>query len=245
MPKMPISTSLKQNDFFIDSGSSRVLLCGKSFVADSTGALYWRAEDILIVSDLHLEKGSYLTEEKVTLPPYDIRSGFEKLEEAIDRYEPHSVIAVGDSFCGGASLSFRDIDWLKDLMEDREWRWVVGESGQPIPESVGGVICAAHAVANIKLRYEPTRAPVSHEIAGRMHPVARVREYDHTTRSRCFVSNGLRLILPSMGDYSAGLNVLDDTFAPLLGRDGLYVWAAAEGKVYPVSAGQLVEEGVA
>jgi uncharacterized protein len=226
----------------MDSGSSRVLLCGKSFIADSTGALYWPAERTLIVADLHLEKGSYLTEDGVMLPPYDTRSAFEKLEEALDRYEPARVIAVGDSFCGGASLSAPDVDWLKDLIEDREWFWVVGESQQPIPDLTGAVTCPLYTLGGVKFRYEPVRAPVGHEIAGRMHPIARVSEYGLINRARCFVSNGMRMILPSVGAYSAGKNVLDDDFAPLLGREGLFVWVAMNGKVYPVSAGQLVDE---
>lgn len=240
---MPISPLLKRRHNYLDSGSARVLLCGKSFVADSTGALFWPAENTLIVADLHLGRGSYLTEDGVVLPPYDTRSGFDKLEEVIDRYAPQKVIALGESFSGDVQLSFRDVDWLKDLMEDREWHWVVGESRQSIPEAVGGEVCPAHTVGAMRFRHEPTRAPVGHEIAGGMHPVACVTEYGHITRSRCFVSNGMRMVLPSLGDYGVGVNVLDESFAPLLGRGGLFVWIAMDGKAYPVSAGQLAEDG--
>ncbi len=38
----------------------QVSICGRSFIADVSGALYWPAEDALIVADLHLEKGSPL-----------------------------------------------------------------------------------------------------------------------------------------------------------------------------------------
>src|SRR5262245_59379661 len=82
-----------------DKSSCRILLCGKSFIADHTGVLYWPAERTMIVSDLHLGKGSYLADEVVVLPPYDTSSVFDKLEEALDRYDPLRVIALGDSFC--------------------------------------------------------------------------------------------------------------------------------------------------
>jgi metallophosphoesterase superfamily enzyme len=118
----------------IDSGSSRVLLCGKSFIADRTGALYWPAEETLIVSDLHLEKGSYLADDGAVIPPYDTVSVFERLEDALDRYDPNRVIALGDSFCGDddARLSAHDSDWLYDLMEDRDWYWICGNDPLPI-----------------------------------------------------------------------------------------------------------------
>lgn len=226
----------------MDSGSSRVLLCGKSFIADSTGALYWPAERTLIVADLHLEKGSCLAEAGVTAPSYDARSSFEKLKEALDRYDIARVIALGDSFCGGSVLSARDMDWLKELIGDREWVWVTGESQQPVPDLNGAVSRPLYTLGAIKFRYEPVKAPVGHEIAGRMHPVAKVSEYGLVNLARCFVSNGMRMILPSVGASSAGKNVLHDDFVPLLGRDGLFVWVLMNGKVYPVAAGQLVDE---
>jgi DNA ligase-associated metallophosphoesterase len=228
----------------LDNGSSRVLLCGKSFIADRTGALYWPAEKTLIVSDLHLEKGSYLSEDGVVLPPYDTASAFDKLEEALDRYDPLRVIALGDSFCGDRDvrLTAHDGDWLHDLIEDREWFWICGPDQAPVPEGFGGTVVPHLTLGGIKFRFEPVRAPVSHEIAGRMHPIAQISEYGHVMRGRCFVSNGMRLILPSMGAYSAGANVLGTSFDSLLGHEGLFVWSINAGRVTQVASGQLLEE---
>ncbi len=111
---------------FAEPGASRVLLCGKSFTADPSGALYWPAENTLIVADLQLAKCSYLHGDDVALPPYDTASAFEKLEDALDRYDPARVIALGDSFAGCSSqgLSHHQSHWLQDMMDDREWYWV-------------------------------------------------------------------------------------------------------------------------
>jgi DNA ligase-associated metallophosphoesterase len=228
----------------LGSGACRILLCGKSFIADQTGALYWPAEKTLVVSDLHLERGSYLADEGVVLPPYDTTSVFEKLEEALDRYDPSRVIALGDSFCtdSEARLSAHDADWLYDLIEDRDWYWISGPDQAPIPECFGGTVLPHVTLGGIKFRYEPVRAPVSHEIAGRMHPVAQISEYGHVMRGRCYVSNGMRLMLPSMGKYSAGANVLGSAFDSLLGHEGLFVWSINAGRVTQVASGQLLEE---
>lgn len=228
----------------LDNGSCRVLLCGKSFIADATGALYWPAERMLIVSDLHLERGSYLTDDGVIFPPYDTASAFEKLEEALDRYDPLRVIALGDSFCSdeNARLSAHDADWLYDLIEDREWYWVCDPDQALVPECFGGTVLPHVTLGGIKFRYEPVRAPISHEIAGRMHPIAQISEYGHVMRGRCFVSNGKRLILPSLGKYSAGANVLSTTFDSLLGHEGLFVWSINASRVNQVASGQLLEE---
>lgn len=234
----------RHEDELLESVSSRLLLCGKAFQADQTGALYWPAERTLIFADLRLEKGSYLAAEGAAMPPYDMLSAFEKLEEAIDRYDPPRVIALGSSFCGGdARLSLYDMDWLQDLMEAREWYWVTGPHLAPVPEEAGGLVCPHVTLGGIKFRSDPVRAPITHEIAGGMRPVARLTEYGHPVRGRCFVSNGARLILPSIGAYCAGRNVLDDAFDPLLGRNGLYVWFLNNGRVYLAPSGQLMGDG--
>jgi metallophosphoesterase superfamily enzyme len=86
---------------------------------------------------------------------------------------------------------------------------------------------------------------VSNEIAGCTHPVAQVSEFGHTTRGRCFVSNGMRLILPSMGAYSTGTNVLDKAFDPMLGNEGVFVWLISSDRVEQIASGQLLEENTA
>ena len=40
-------------------------------LADLSGALFWEEQRLLVVSDLHLEKGSSFAARGVLLPPYD------------------------------------------------------------------------------------------------------------------------------------------------------------------------------
>jgi hypothetical protein len=52
----------------------------------------------------------------------------------------------------------------------------------------------------------------------------------------------MRMILPSLGDYSAGTNVLSSAFDPLLGQGGLFVWYVSQERVSPVASPQLMED---
>ena len=133
------------DDVESESASSRILLCGKSFQADPTGALWWRGEQTLILADLQLSNGSYLDGEDVMLPPFDTRSAFEKLEEALDRFDPERVIALGNSFSGSddGGLTHHQIDWLQDMMEGRDWYWVMSPNNSPVPDAIGGVAAGA------------------------------------------------------------------------------------------------------
>src|SRR5882672_3766293 len=46
-------------------------VAGVDLVADLSGALFWEEQRLLVVSDLHLEKGSSFAARGVLLPPYD------------------------------------------------------------------------------------------------------------------------------------------------------------------------------
>jgi len=72
--------------------------------------------------------------------------------------------------------------------------------------------------------------------------VATYSQYDRVTRARCFVSNGMRMILPSIGHYGPGTNVLDKSLDPLMGHEGLFVWVVSHGQAFPIAAGQLLAE---
>ena len=55
-------------------------------------------ERILLVADLHLEKGSAFAKRRMMLPPYDTAETLRRLAAVIERYAPRRVVALGDSF---------------------------------------------------------------------------------------------------------------------------------------------------
>ena len=220
-------------------------ICGKAFRADFSGALYWPGESALIVSDLHFEKGSHYASRGVMLPPYDTRETLSRLADAIDRYEPRTIIALGDSLHdpeGASRMAEDDLETLKIMQEDREWIWVTGNHDPKIPERLGGYVRPEIRVAGLVLRHEPNTGRVTHEIAGHLHPAARVSIQGATLRRPCFVGNGLRLVLPAFGTFTGGLNVLDDAFAPLFGSDGMSIWMLGQEGLYPVATRLLRED---
>lgn len=227
--------SLILNDFF----DQAISICGKSFRAHMSGALYWPAEDALIVADLHLEKGSHFAKRGQMLPPYDTRETLRKLAEVIDVYDAETVIALGDSLHDAEALERmprEDRETLDLILQDREWIWITGNHDGESASVLGGAICEELQVEGITFRHEPKTGARTHEIAGHMHPAARLVKHGTSLRRPCFVGNGLRLVMPAFGAYTGGLNVMDDAFAPLFGNDGLSVWMLGQEGCYPVAS---------
>lgn len=221
-------------------------ICGKAFLADQSGALFWPGQHTLIVADLHLEKGSsYASRGGQMLPPYDTREALLRVARLIDRYEANRVIALGDSFHDGAGVArMRDDDLsiLRIMQEACTWTWITGNHDPIIAERAGGEIADGLEIEGIRFRHEPFSGRTTHEIAGHLHPAARLSLYGHTIRRPCFISNGLRVVLPAAGALTGGLNVLDDAFMPLFGNDGFSVLMLGDDGLYPVPTRRLRED---
>ena len=224
---------------------STVTVCGKTFVADKSGALFWPDEDLLIVADLHLEKGSSFAKRGSLLPPYDTRSTLGRLYKVTERFDPATIVALGDSLHEASAadrMGREELDLIHELQENRSWYWVTGNHDPEIPEFLGGQVVDDLTVGGLSLRHEPFEGPVTHEIAGHLHPAAKIAMRGHSMRRPCFVSNGRRLVVPAFGAYTGGLNVMDDAFAPLFGGQGVYIWMLGHEGIYPVAARQLKED---
>jgi len=114
------------------------------------------------------------------------------------------------------------------LLEDSQYQpfsgvydtFMLGNHDPDISPAFRGEVCSEVILAGMTLRHAPREARITHEIAGHLHPAARVSLYGHTIRRPCFIGNGRRLVLPAFGAYTGGLNVLDAAFMPLFGPDG-------------------------
>ncbi len=228
-----------------DGKTHSLAVSGKTFVGDYSGALFWPGERTLLVADLHLEKASAAAARGRMLPPYDTRETLMKLAGAIDRFEPATVVALGDSLHdpnAAARIADDDLQILHMLQEDRAWIWVTGNHDPAIAPRLGGEVCAELRLEGITLRHAPRPGRVTHEIAGHLHPAAKVSMFGHTIRRPCFVGNGRRLVVPAFGSFTGGLNVLDRAFEPLFGADGLQVHVLGEEGLYPVASRLLKED---
>jgi uncharacterized protein len=199
---------------------SAIVLAGTTLVADPAGALYWPDERLLVVADLHLEKGSAFAKRGVLLPPYDTATTLARLARLIERYAPRLVIALGDSFHddhGPARMSGGDRAALAVLQRGRDWIWIAGNHDPDPPDTIGGRFADVLALGPLLFRHQPSPDPCDCEIAGHLHPLARVAQRGRAVRRRCFASDGQRLVMPAFGAYAGGLNVRDRAIFGLFG----------------------------
>ena len=226
----------------LDTAVHTLSLCGATLVADCSGAIYWPAERTLLVADLHLEKGSSYAQSGTLLPPYDTRETLARLGSVIARCEPARVVALGDSFHGpGAAdrIAADDLASLQALQKGRDWIWLAGNHDPAISARAGGHVADELEIAGLTLRHAPAEGEATHEIAGHLHPAAKLAMYGTTIRRPCFVGNGQRLVMPAFGAFTGGLNVLDPAFSALFPGGDIAVWMLGRARLYPVATRAL------
>jgi len=217
-------------------------LAGVDLVLLSEGALFWPDERLLVVSDLHLEKGSSYAARGQLLPPYDTAVTLNRVVALVDQFSPECVISLGDSFhdkTAEARLADDDVARIKALTSRVDWLWVEGNHDPLPPEALGGRGMHVVRIGPLVFRHEPMGE--IGEIAGHLHPVAKVRASGRAVRRRCFASDGDRLVMPALGAFTGGLNVCDPAFDAVFGN-GLVAYALGEGCLYTLEPKRLIPD---
>lgn len=217
-------------------------VCGVAFDLLPEGAAWLAEERLLVVADLHFEKGSAFAARGVALPPYDTRTTIARLEALVARLKPQTLVALGDSFHDGeaeARMDAEDAARVARLSRGLDWVWIAGNHDPEPPQGFGGVVMEELHLGPLIFRHEPRSAPATGEISGHLHPCAAVRVRGRRLRRRCFASDGTRMIMPAFGAYAGGLNVLDAAYDPLLPGLGFHAWMMGARTVVPVAAHRL------
>jgi DNA ligase-associated metallophosphoesterase len=219
------------------SRSATVDVAGVTFVADLSGALFWEEQSLLVVSDLHLEKGSSFAARGVLLPPYDTVATLGRLAAVVARHAPRMVIALGDSFHdrnAHGRLSAPDRDTIAGLQTGRDWIWIAGNHDPALPSTLGGVVAHEVEIGPIAFRHEPTGA--LGEIAGHLHPKARVSARGRSMERRCFACDGARAVMPAFGAFAGGLNIRDAAFAKIFQTLGFMAHVLGDSRLHSIAA---------
>jgi DNA ligase-associated metallophosphoesterase len=222
----------------------RLMLC-------PSGVLLWPARRTLIVADLHLEKGSHFAARGRPVPPYDTRETLARLASALRRHSVARLIVLGDALHDEAALSrmaAEDLAQLRRLLAPLDVIWIAGNH-DPSPKA--GLPGTAHEElreAGLCFRHIGGAPVARHEaeVSGHFHPKATLPTRAGGITRPCFLATRDRLILPSFGAYTGGLDVCDPALAPLT-RAARRVFLLGDGRLHslPWSALRLPPTGPA
>tara|TARA_R110002051_G_scaffold70726_4_gene127245 strand:+ start:14490 stop:15179 length:690 start_codon:yes stop_codon:yes gene_type:complete len=178
--------------------------CGTKAIATAGRALWLPDMHVLCVSDLHLGRSGRIARRAGTmLPPFETDDTLTRLGDEIARWNPQTVICLGDSFDdldAAQDISTQASATIAHLQAGRRWIWVEGNH-DPGPIALGG--SHHNNIALGGLRFCHIASDQRAEISGHYHPKHGLRG---TGPARpCFLYDAERLIMPAFGTYTGGL----------------------------------------
>lgn len=205
----PVPRTPSSDTYLSEDGQIGVIsFAGHPLQLDAAGVVYWPEFDTLLFADLHFEKGSYFAQDGQFLPPYDTASTCSDMRAVLEKYNPQSVICLGDSFHDVAAeqrMSAEDMDCLSQLVRNvPQWIWITGNHDPVAPAQVGGDSAKAMPLGDIILLHEPMDLPAA-QICGHYHPKAQTAVGRRKLKGPCFAYTDQLMIMPSFGSYTGGL----------------------------------------
>ncbi|MGY6547863.1 MAG: ligase-associated DNA damage response endonuclease PdeM [Roseinatronobacter sp.] len=178
---------------------------GQAFVARASGALYWPAQETLLVADLHLGKSERMARRGgALLPPFDTQATLARLQTELTACGARRLIALGDSFDDDAAarglpegLAGRP-GGLAGLAARAALVWITGNH-DPAPDNLPGAVCDEMHLGGLALRHIAAQGP---DISGHYHPCLRILGQ----RRPAFLIGATHLIVPAFGQYTGGLD---------------------------------------
>ena len=220
-------------------------LAGERLMLDPMGGLFWPETGMLVVSDLHLEKGSAGAKRGAFLPPWDTHVTLDRLTLLLRRWKPRIVVALGDSFhdrAGASRLPHGERARLNAMTEAHRFIWVLGNHDPEPPEGIGGEWVEEFVTTPLCFRHEARPGAAAGEIVGHHHPKAVIPTRGVAVSRPCFVVDAKRLMMPAFGAYTGGLDVRDPAIARLFPRDGR-VFLLGRERLFSFTMGQLGRGG--
>lgn len=220
---------------------SIIPFCGHMFEPLPSGGLFWRAENTLLVADLHFEKMASFARRGQLLPPYDTGLTLSALAKDLHKTGANKLIALGDSFHRDDSVAQMQADdraRLKDIMAQVDWVWISGNH-DPSPHSLGGACLAQLNHQGIEFAHMPS-SDAKARMCGHLHPAARIHINARSVRRPCFATDGNIFILPAFGASTGSLNILSAPFEGIFQRANLRVTMLGTNQTYAVNSDRLI-----
>jgi len=197
-----------------------------------SGALFLPAEDLLVVSDLHLGKSYSFASRGQLLPPSEVDLSLDLLVSEVRSSQAARLVCLGDSFHDSASIegiSSSHFDTLESLSDEIEWTWVTGNHDEEIlkfseqlpfkDRVVGSLPCGEVLLEHQPPSDIPPDEDPLFRVFGHFHPKMRIMlSGNMKTTGKCFLASEKRLCMPAFGAFAGGLNIENPALSAAVGQ---------------------------
>lgn len=174
--------------------------------------MFWPAEKILLVADVHVGKEHAFGRFGIAVPAGISENNLQKLFRLVDESEASTLIVLGDFMHAAPLPSESWLPALSNLLDQHpslSMQIVAGNHDKPSGRKLIDNRIVWHAHRLIKtpfvLQHQPDIAADGYVIAGHLHPTWRIgHSRKQGVRSPVFWCNQHTCVLPAFGEFTGG-----------------------------------------
>ena len=187
-----------------------VFFANQNFSIFPNGELYWQNKKTLIVSDLHFEKGSFFSETRQFIPPFDTIETLRQLTKFIDDHHVDAIIFLGDLVHD--KLAFQRMteeakELFFEIIKNINCTLTVGNHDDTsFLRDIGLNLTENIIIDDIWFSHHPV-IDKKFSVFGHYHPKVRLKINSRGIWTSCFILNNEKLLMPSYGYFTGGLSI--------------------------------------
>lgn len=174
-------------------------------------AIFWKKEQILILSDTHIGKTAHFRKRGIAIPDTILEKDLLRLQQLIEHYKPKKIIVVGDLFHAENNKNIAVFkNWLF-LFSTIEWLLIRGNHDRFSVEFYSEFnfnVVKQLQINTINFIHEPNHTHnANFSISGHTHPGVKLKlPARQVVKLPCYHITNNTLILPAFSQFT-GLNV--------------------------------------
>lgn len=208
-----------------------LVVCGEDFVLLPEKAIWWPAQQTLILADLHLGKSMHFRKAGIPLPLLSQQKDFVVLEKLLQTPQLKQVLFLGDLFHSSYNSDWELLGQL--ISQHQHLRYTLVQGNHDILHEnqykrFGFEVFDFLHVGPFLFTHEPVENPSAYNVYGHIHPGVRLAGGGgQKLRLPCFFFSEKYAVLPSFGKLT-GLFAL----AP---KKTDRIFAISEDKIFRLS----------
>ena len=208
------ATAAEQTSATSATSAHMITVAGHALLLLAEKALYWPAEKMLIIADIHFGKAASFRAAGVPVPRGTTSDNLAALDALLGSHEVAHIVFLGDFLHARAAHAGATVAAMLAWRErHRHLRLTLVRgnhdlhAGDPAASLGIEMVDEPHAIGPFSFCHHPDLVTDGYALAGHVHPSYRLSTRFDSLRLPCFVVGRQRMIVPSFGAFTGGFTI--------------------------------------